>query len=195
MTWTAPPAAGIFFSFPSAKKAIQRLSGDHMGSWASSVPASWRALTRSMDRSHNVGLAPRASALNTKAWPSGERANDGTLTVVLIAPEKAVFSGGKTGNADRVTRRRGDRRPRGKEQRRAQEQCSGDPRTPLAVVSDGYHHRCRTHGIVQPLFNLEPPVGDVVKSLRRILPETPRDDRLNGWRAFRVASPASRARS
>src|SRR6266571_1587217 len=97
MICTAPPAAGTFFSFPSAKKPIQRLSGDHIGSWAFSVPANWRALTRSMDRSHNVGLAPGASALNTKAWPSGDRANDGTLTVVLIAAEKAVFSGGKTG--------------------------------------------------------------------------------------------------
>ena len=44
-----------------------------------------------------MGLAPGTSALNARARPSGERANDGTLTVVLIAAEKAVFSGGKTG--------------------------------------------------------------------------------------------------
>src|ERR1700731_2047835 len=50
-----------------------------------------------MERSHNMGLSPGASALNTKAWPSGDRANDGTLTVVLTAGENAVFSGGKTG--------------------------------------------------------------------------------------------------
>ena len=40
MTSTVPPAAGTLFSVPSAKKPIQRLSGDQNGSWASSVPAS-----------------------------------------------------------------------------------------------------------------------------------------------------------
>src|SRR5229473_2607848 len=50
-----------------------------------------------MERSHNIGLAPGASALNTKARPSGDSANDGMFTVVLIAAEKAVFSGGKMG--------------------------------------------------------------------------------------------------
>ena len=34
-----------FFNIPSAKKPIQRLSGDQNGSWASSVPANWCAST------------------------------------------------------------------------------------------------------------------------------------------------------
>src|SRR4030095_9614058 len=36
----APPSARIVFSFPSAKKLIERLSGDQKGAIASSVPAS-----------------------------------------------------------------------------------------------------------------------------------------------------------
>src|SRR5262249_38212138 len=96
-TCTGPPAAGIFFSFPEAKKPIQRLSGDQNGSCASSVPANSLAPTCSMDRTHSMGLVPGTAALNTRACPSGDRANSGMLTVVLRAGEKAVFSGGKTG--------------------------------------------------------------------------------------------------
>src|SRR5215471_5710157 len=95
-TCTGPPAAGIFFSFPAAKNPIQRPSGDQNGSWASSVPANSFAPTCSMDRTQSIGLPPAVSALNTRARPSGERANLGMLTVVLNAAEKAVFSGGKT---------------------------------------------------------------------------------------------------
>src|SRR5262249_38549672 len=43
-----------------------------------------------------MDLPPGTTALNTKAWPSGASANEGTLTVVLIATEKTAFSGGKT---------------------------------------------------------------------------------------------------
>src|SRR5262245_45283047 len=50
-----------------------------------------------MDRTHNMGLAPCAPALNTIARPSGESAKDGTLSVVLDAAEKMVLSGGNTG--------------------------------------------------------------------------------------------------
>src|SRR5215831_4372516 len=50
-----------------------------------------------MDRTHNMGLPSGAAATNTTAWPSGERANDGALTVMLGAGEKAVPSGGDSG--------------------------------------------------------------------------------------------------
>jgi hypothetical protein len=36
-----PPEASTFFSFPPAKNAIQRLSGDHSSRPAPSVPASF----------------------------------------------------------------------------------------------------------------------------------------------------------
>src|SRR5215471_10048309 len=96
ITCAAPPAAGIFLSVPSAKKPTQRLSGDQNGSWASSVPANCPAYALSIDRIHSVGLAPGVSALKTSVWPSGETANEGTLTVVLTLDAKAVFSGGDT---------------------------------------------------------------------------------------------------
>src|SRR5947207_10345821 len=48
-----------------------------------------------MRRSHNVGRPPDVPLLNTKAWPSGDSANDGMLTVVLTAPENVASSGGK----------------------------------------------------------------------------------------------------
>ena len=44
-----------------------------------------------------MGLPPGVSALNTSARPSGESANEGTLTVVLAAAENAALSGGRTG--------------------------------------------------------------------------------------------------
>ena len=40
-----PPATGIFFSFPPAKKAMNRLSGDQKGKLAESVPGSGCAAT------------------------------------------------------------------------------------------------------------------------------------------------------
>src|SRR5262249_44688933 len=94
---TAPPPAGTFFKRPSAKKPIQRLSGDHMGSCASSVPESWCASTWSSDRTHSAGRAPGAPALKTNARPSGDNANAGALTVVLIAVKNVVPSEGNTG--------------------------------------------------------------------------------------------------
>src|SRR6516164_8172782 len=44
-----------------------------------------------------MGLVPGACALNANEWPSGESANDGTLTVLLTAAANTVFSGGNTG--------------------------------------------------------------------------------------------------
>ena len=38
------------------------------------------------------------AALNTRARPSGEIANEGMLNVVLSRAENSAFSGGKTGN-------------------------------------------------------------------------------------------------
>src|SRR5262249_1906248 len=91
-----PPAAGMFFSLPAAKKPIRLPSADQNGYRAPSVPANSRALTCSIDRSQSMGRPPAAPALYTRARPSGERANCGTLTVWLRSREKAVFSGGKT---------------------------------------------------------------------------------------------------
>src|SRR5271169_5018677 len=93
-TCTGPAVIGTFFSFPSAKKPTQRLSGDQNGSCARSVPGSGRAATCSMERSQSIGSAPGELATNTMALPSGGEANCGTPTVKLGAPEKTVFSGG-----------------------------------------------------------------------------------------------------
>ena len=74
-TCTGPPATGIFFSLPSAKNPIQRLSGDQNGFWACSVPGSGRAVTWLMERIQIMGSAVDEFATNTMARPSGDRAN------------------------------------------------------------------------------------------------------------------------
>lgn len=55
-----PPVASIFFSFASAKKPIQRLSGDQKGFHAPSLPAAARAEPSSSARTHSC-LRPAAS--------------------------------------------------------------------------------------------------------------------------------------
>ena len=44
-----------------------------------------------------MGRAPGIWALNTRACPSCESANEGTLSVVFAREENSAFSGGKTG--------------------------------------------------------------------------------------------------
>src|SRR5215467_6133545 len=91
---TGPPATGIFFSFPSAKNPIQRLSGDQNGPSAPSVPGIARAKSAVKGLSHSVGLASAVAATKTIDRPSGDKANWGTATVAMRGPVKEALSGG-----------------------------------------------------------------------------------------------------
>jgi len=69
---TGPPFASIFFRARSAKKPMNRPSGDQNGRCAPSVPASSRGEGSSRCRTQSrLGLSPRR-ALKTRREPSGE---------------------------------------------------------------------------------------------------------------------------
>ena len=67
------------FSFPPAKKASDRPSGDQNGSPAPSVPGSARAVGESSDRSHNTTYPEAFGAVNAIVRPSGETAGAGLV--------------------------------------------------------------------------------------------------------------------
>src|SRR5262245_51345266 len=69
---TGPPATSTRFSFPCAKNAIDRLSGDQNGNDASSVPASALGATASSGRTHSIESLPATSATNARYCPSGD---------------------------------------------------------------------------------------------------------------------------
>src|SRR5262245_8854744 len=71
----APPAISIRLSLLSAKNASDRLSGDHVGKFAPSVPGNARAVTESTGRSHKEGGPDFPRAANTTDFPSGEAAS------------------------------------------------------------------------------------------------------------------------
>jgi len=73
--WASPPPAGIFFSFPSAKKPTHLLSGDQNGAAAPSVPGIMRAVISSIVLVQRIGRLPRRAATNTILRPSGDIAN------------------------------------------------------------------------------------------------------------------------
>ena len=80
-TIAGPPSMRILLSLPSAKKPIERLSGDQNGNVASSVPGRTCAST-ALKRSHARAECPsRLLATNTIELPSGEIANCGATPV------------------------------------------------------------------------------------------------------------------
>ena len=70
-----PPASATFFSLPSAKNAIDRLSGDQNGPDALSVPGSGRAASDVSSRIHKPREPLESTATNASALPSGEITN------------------------------------------------------------------------------------------------------------------------
>src|SRR6185369_17282892 len=72
---TGPPAASILLSFPSAKKARERPSGDQNGAAAPSVPGSAAADSSASNRTQRETLPSEPRATNAIRRPSGERAN------------------------------------------------------------------------------------------------------------------------
>src|SRR5437867_7137313 len=89
---TNPLPTSIRFSFPSAKKPIERLSGDQNGNAAFSVPTSGRVSADSSERSHKpAGLE---SATNTILSPSGEIAIDVKSPLAGVATSTRISGGG-----------------------------------------------------------------------------------------------------
>ena len=76
----------------SAKKPIDRLSGDQNGSEACSVPASGDAVPLN-GRSHRRGVPP-ALATNTSWLPSGEIASDTGSVVGGVVISRRISAGG-----------------------------------------------------------------------------------------------------
>src|SRR5215472_9443927 len=70
-----PPARSTRLRLLSAKKPIERLSGDQNGATAFSVPATGWARVESSGRSQSWFWPPELTALNTSFRPSGESAN------------------------------------------------------------------------------------------------------------------------
>src|SRR6516165_8207458 len=87
ITCADPPAAGTFFSFPSAKKPTHLPSGDQKGRAPFSVPASSCAVSEFEGRIQRRLLPSTGWTENTRRVPSGENA--------ATPPTNAVPSGGK----------------------------------------------------------------------------------------------------
>ena len=88
-----PPATSTFFSFPSAKKPIQRPSGDQNGDRLPSVPAIGRAVSDASGRIHSCGRPSSLRARNARLCPSGD-----TATRCDVSPPGSMChpSGGRT---------------------------------------------------------------------------------------------------
>src|SRR5215467_326886 len=87
MLSTGPPELSVFFSFPPAKNAMKRPSGDQNGWRAPSVPGRGRAASESRLRTHIWVLS---STVATKA--SVRPSDDSAGRLGLNIP----FSGGST---------------------------------------------------------------------------------------------------
>src|SRR5215470_16155408 len=96
---TAPRSTSIRFSFPSAKKPTDWLSGDQKGNEALSVPAKARPETESSGRTHNLDC-PSEVATHTIFCPSGEIAIDAGSAVGGVGIWKRI-SGGAGGEVSR----------------------------------------------------------------------------------------------
>jgi hypothetical protein len=71
-------------SLPPTKKAMYRLSGDHIGrpsSRAPSVPAIGRASTLSIGRSQSCALPAESTPRKTRLRPSGEIRGEPTVAL------------------------------------------------------------------------------------------------------------------
>lgn len=77
---TGPPAAEIVLSFPLAKKAILRLSGDQKGKNAPAVPASALVSPLCRSRTATVTRSNRVPDTNAIFRPSGERLTGPNIT-------------------------------------------------------------------------------------------------------------------
>src|SRR5687768_9706524 len=96
----APPAKSSRFSFPSAKNAMDRLSGDQKGSAAPSVPGSAVAVKEFKGRNHSSDLISSGSAARyTSKRPSGEIALIVLLTAILPGGTSIVKRTGCTSGA------------------------------------------------------------------------------------------------
>src|SRR5262245_29022472 len=84
-----PPSISNRFNLPSAKKPIERLSGDQNGRAANEVPANGRIEPESSERSHNCDR-PSTSAEKTIFRPSGEIASDVTSLVGGVAISRRI---------------------------------------------------------------------------------------------------------
>src|SRR5215471_18554367 len=92
---TAPRSTSTRFSFPSAKKPTDWLSGDQKGNEAPSVPAKARSETESSGRTHNLDC-PSELATNTIFCPSGEIAIDAGSAVGGVDISKRTSAAGGT---------------------------------------------------------------------------------------------------
>ena len=72
IVWGGPPDGLTFLSFPSAKNATQRPSGDQIGSIPPSVPGNDRLRSESSDWIHSSRLFCPVARTNTKCRPSGD---------------------------------------------------------------------------------------------------------------------------
>ena len=72
MIWTLPDANSTFFSFRSAKKPTNRLSGDQNGCAAPSDPAMACGTSESSERIHNARGPFARTVVNAIRRPSGE---------------------------------------------------------------------------------------------------------------------------
>ena len=90
-----PPDTSTFFSFPSAKKPTNRLSGDQNSDVAPSVPASGRADGESSSRIRIVnGPSARRATIATRR-PSGETTREvgspALLEIARLQPSGSVI--------------------------------------------------------------------------------------------------------
>ncbi len=85
-----PTAASTIFSFPRAKNARDRLSGDQNGACAPSVPDSGCALVSASGRVQSCCRPSADKATNARTRPSGDSASHGSPTgvpsVASVAP-------------------------------------------------------------------------------------------------------------
>src|SRR5262245_42612666 len=75
-----PPSRETFLSLPSAKKPLNRLSGDQNGNAACSVPGSSLASAVSSDRTHRVN-PPCEDPTKATCRPFGDTASCGAMPV------------------------------------------------------------------------------------------------------------------
>ena len=151
IVWTGPPpAAGTRFSFRSAKKPMERLSGDQNGHQvASSVPAAAGRRSRPVGRTQMSRLPSAPVAAKASVDPSGESASDALTARDPSAPadrsrarnrrfgRAGAGGAGRPKPSDGEKERRGPGRPR--EARRAAARRDRRRRSPLCEPPSAIH--------------------------------------------------------